>query len=377
MAHARRSIVSAVVIAGMATVLGLLSAPALAVVPHDGYGFGITDPDPRVMRSMGSQFAGLRSGTFRLLLPYDLMDDHKLVAQTVRRMQVAEAAGVDEILVSFGPGRTWRPGDSPPPRGEWAAKVREFVEAYDARVDVWGPANEPNEGVGWLKDEDGVRKLAGYYAELYKLIKRERAGSGDKLLSPEFHDHLDRSGSPIPAGSPYPPEYSTLDRYIDLYEAYIDGEGVGDGFGDFVGWHPYKGLRLQSRAGTDDLAAALPAATPIWITEVGSVRHVAFDTTVINQSPAEQRSDLEWLVGSSSGIANHPRVARIYYWHMRDHNPNWDTALVGDNGAKRGAWYVWCSAIRGSHDTCTGVTEGSIAATSLGWERLDLLGTLR
>jgi hypothetical protein len=329
-------------------VLLLCASSAFATVPRSGWGFGLTDPDIDVGRSLDHDFSTLDSKTFRMLLPWDVVDYPDQLSQASQRIQLAREAGVEEIVVSFGPASGWVEGGQAllgekyrPTPELWISKVRQFIDLHDADVGVWGPANEPNEGVGWLRDGDGPAKLAGYYAALYRLVKVERAAQGDKLLSPEFHDHLDANGAPWPADpSRYPADYSTLDLYIDAYESYVQGLGVGDGFGDAVGWHPYKGTRLQSRAGTDDLVGAIPAGRPVWITEVGAVIH----TAVATQTEEEQDADVQWLVDSESGLAKHDRVGRIYYWHLRNHNPGWDSALVDSNGRRRPSWYTWCAA---------------------------------
>jgi hypothetical protein len=319
----------------------LVAQPATAQAPLDGTGFAVSDGDDYVAKAMGQRFAALGPRTFRLLVPYDAMEDRALIERTVERIERARAAGVEEIVVSFGARR----GDSPetgfhrPTADEWWALVRRFVARFDPVVDVWAPANEPNAGLGWLAGAhgEGPRKLASYYQILEAELRRR--GGRDRLMSPEFHDQYDGA---IPDGretrrlhGPRDPR-SNLRHYLDHYLA------ASGGFGDYLGWHPYAGVRRSSLASTRDLIDAIPATPAIWISEIGAV--VSAPRLGIQIDLASQDAQVRFIVERLSQL---PRVARVSYWHMINLTPGWDSALVERDGTPRPAWYRWCTAAHG------------------------------
>jgi hypothetical protein len=318
----------------------LCAAPAGAEAPHDGAGFGVTDSDDYVAAAMGPLFAALEPETFRFIVPYNAVEDRALMARTAERIARARAAGVRDVVVSFGArgGDARETGFHRPPVEEWIERVRSFMDAFDAEVDVWGPANEPNAGVGWLAGAhgDGPRLLAAYYRALEAEV--ERRGGDDRLLSPEFHDEYDATGAPArgAAEARHGPGLTNLRHYIDHYTR------AGGDFGDYVGWHPYAGVRRMSAASTDDLLAATPASVPVWISEVGAIADAPRLGVAIGQ--AEQDAQVRFIVRE---LAQRPRVTRVSYWHMIDLTPGWDSALLDSTGAPRPAWHTWCWAAMG------------------------------
>lgn len=322
--------------------LGLLAAQSSrARAPLDGTGFGISDSDDYVDQAMGYGFAALGPSTFRFIVPYNAVQDPALMERTAERIRLARTAGVREIVVSFGArgGDSGETGFYRPSVDEWISFVRLFMDRFDAEVDVWGPANEPNAGVGWLAGahSDGPRKLAGYYRALEAEVRIR--GSNDKLLSPEFHDEY---ASDLPdhretraLHGPGDPR-SSLRHYLDHY---LEARG---GFGDYIGWHPYSGVRRMSLASTEDLIAATPGGPPIWISEVGAV--VSAPRLGIQIGLNAQDAQVRFIVDRLSQL---PRVARVSYWHMINLTPGWDSALLDSDGTPRAAWYTWCAAAHG------------------------------
>jgi hypothetical protein len=319
----------------------LVVRSAAAQAPQDGVGFGVSDSDDFVAEAMGERFAALEPSTFRVLVPYDAVEDPALIERTVERIDRARQAGAREVAVSFG----HRNGDSPesgfhrPSVEEWLAPVRRFIERFDPVVEVWGPANEPNAGVGWLAGAhgDGPRRLAGYYRALEAELWRR--GGHDRLLSPEFHDEYDgalpdRRETRRAHGADDP--RSNLRHYLDHYRR------ASGGLGDYLGWHPYAGVRRSSLASTQDLVFSTPAGPPIWITEVGAI--VSAPRLGLQIGLRAQDAQVRFIVERLSQL---PRVARVSYWHMIDLTPGWDSALVARDGTPRPAWYRWCAAAHG------------------------------
>jgi hypothetical protein len=289
----------------------MLAAPSPAAVAPDGSGFGISDPDPISSRSLDASFARLRPRTFRFIVDWDVANDPGEKAQALERIARARAVGVEEVAITFE-----RPARGVPPSREvWLAHVTAFIQEFTPHVDWWSAANEPNLETGPLQKLDPAR-LAEYSSDLAGWLAVYHPEDG--LISPEFSDGGEVSG------------------YIQEFRL------AGGQFGTVIGWHAYNGAQQRDLAGTNELLAAVPDL-PLWITEVGVHEN---DPREPLQLQAQQVSRVEWIVGT---LAAHPRVWRISYYHMRDHNPAWDTALVDSAGVPRLAWYAWCAASHGGN----------------------------
>jgi hypothetical protein len=322
------------------------ASPASATVPRNGYGLGISDPDPVPSNSLRERFAALRPRIFRVLVYWDMVDDPTLRAQVGARIARARAAGVKEVVVAFGgPDRYLDPAT-------WIAKVGSFVDEFSPYVDAWSPVNEPNINPGgapnWLSTTHANAKPVqpyGYGVDVLARYSDALAGylalrhPDDRLLSPDFHDEYDSDlsdGTPLRTLVSGGRRVSTVSDYVRRFRA------AGGRFGVALGWHPYYGANLRDMTSTNDLAAAVPGL-PIWVTEVGAAGHIPGHPEWWGEG--YQRETVDWMLGP--GLASHPRVERIYYWHMLDHNPVWDTALVRTDGSPRPAWYAWCAASHG------------------------------
>jgi Glycosyl hydrolase catalytic core len=317
-----------IILTCIASALGL-PAGAQASVPRDGSGFGIADNDHIPSRSLDASFVLLRPQHFRFIVPWDLLDDPGMRAQVADRIGLARAAGATEIAISFG-----TPVAAVTPE-VWLDRVARFVAAFSPSVSWWSPANEPNHpSSGWISSAAGAATLAAYSRSLSALLAL--AHPTDRLLSPDFHDDYgpdnlvrrDANGD------------STVELYVRAFLA------TGGTLGDAVAWHPYDGAMRQSLESTTDLLAnVLPPDAPfdIWITEVGGIleRRDSDGALKIAQTPEQQNAVVSFITGR---LAQQPRISRISYYHMRDHNPVWDSALVDELGARRPAWYTWCAA---------------------------------
>lgn len=304
-------------------------ASASATLPADGSGYGISDADHLPSRSLDASFVLLRPQHFRFIVPWDLLDDAGIRAQHAERIALARAAGATEIAISIGP-----PSAEVSP-AVWLDRVSRWVAAFSPSVRWWSPANEPNHSSsGWMSSAHGARVVAQYSAALSALLMF--AHPTDRLLSPDFHDDLTSDGRVRRDAD----GDSTVELYVREFLA------AGGTLGDAVAWHPYYGVMHGSLESTEDLIDnVLPAGAPsdIWVTEVGALieRLDSNGAVKVAQTPEQQNAQVRFVTGP---LAAEPRVARISYYHVRDHNPVWDSALVDELGARRPAWYTWCAA---------------------------------
>jgi hypothetical protein len=319
---------------GAAALAAAIPSATQAAAPYDGWGFGVADPDFQPARSLDHRFEALKPKTFRFIVDWNIADNPGLKSQALARIQLARAAGVEEVAISFG---------APPAYVDplaWAVKVFAFVDEFSPHVEWWSPVNEPNhlpqEGTNWLRERPDV---AASYSNLLS-SHLATFQPDDRLLSPDFHDDYDddlADGTPLRTVPGQPA--STVSDYVTRFAA------AGGRFGEMVAWHPYSGVKRQSMASTEDFTNALSTVgagnLPIWITEAGAL-----------EGP-EQGAQVEFLVENLSQSA---RIERVSYWHMFDHNDGWDSALIARDRTLRPAWYTWCAASHGNdrgHPDCS------------------------
>ncbi len=170
----------------------------------------------------------------------------------------------------------------------------------------------------------------------------------DVLVSPDLHDDYDgdlSDGTPLRTVAVGDRRISTVADYLRQFRA------AGGELGAALAWHPYSGVNRRDMTSTVDIAAEVPGL-PIWVTEIGAAGQIP-GGRFERAGETYQRDTVDWMLGP--GLASHPQVERIYYWHMLDHNPVWDTALVRADGSPRPAWRSWCAAAHGddpSHPDC-------------------------
>jgi hypothetical protein len=298
-------------------------------MPADGSGFGISDADHLPGRSLDASFVLLRPQHFRFIVPWDVLDDPGIQAQCRDRIALALAAGATEVAISFAPP------SAPVSPAVWLDRVSRFVAAFSPTVKWWSPANEPNHSAsGWMSSPEGAVTVAQYSTGLSALLALWHPT--DQLLSPDFHDDYGPDGRVKRDAN----GDSSVELYVRQFLA------AGGTLGDAVAWHPYYGAMFQSLESTEDLVEnVLPLLAPhdIWVTEVGALieRLDSNGAVKVAQTPAQQDGQVRFI---TQALAAQPRIARISYYHMKDHNPVWDSGLVDELGQRRPAWYTWCAA---------------------------------
>jgi hypothetical protein len=316
-------------------VAALLAAPAHAVVPRDGTGFALADDayhgfpggdefEAAADGWFGEWFEPLRPRAFRFQVHWNA--DPVELDKARRLIDWVRARGVTEVAVTF------KKNGATPDADAYARSVGPIVHELASRVDVWGAANEPNLGDTWLPGLDGADLLAAYWQRFAFVVTAEDPTA--LKLSPEFADRSDLQ--PLSA--------SYMTRYIQK----------GGGFGDIAGWHGYWGAYHRSLSTTDDYLRYVPAGVPVWVTEVGGFGSNQHPESDIEDPEDVQNSKVRWLTDT---LARHPRIDRIFYYHTRDSGqPDWDTALLRQNGSRRSSWFTWCVASHAgnfAHPDCT------------------------
>jgi hypothetical protein len=330
-------------------------APAPAAVPRDGQGFALADDayfafpaDPQGFAAQaehwyGPSFAALHPAAFRFQIYWNA--DQALIERAKMLVDYVRRHGVTQVVVSF------KKSGAAPDAGTYGASIAQVMAQLAGYVDAWGPANEPNVGDAWLPGTGGARLLAQYWAQFSAAV--DAVDPTALKLSPDFADRRD---------------LGSIRRYLSAYAE------AGGGFGAVVAWHPYWGANAMTRSTTDDLLRYVPPDLPVWLTEVGAWGRNAHGDSPVEQDELEQNRRLNWLANDPNGLAADPRVTRIHQYHMRDSGqPDWDSALVGQDGLRRPAWYTWCYAShfadpRGCEQGWGGLRAGLLSAVRL-WLR--------
>ena len=261
----------------------------------------------------------LRPQHFRFIVPWDVLDDPGIRAQVADRIGLARATGATEVAISFGTPV------APVSPDVWLDRVARYVATFSPSVSWWSPANEPNHpSSGWMSSPEGAATLAAYSRSLSALLTITHPT--DRLLSPDFHDDYGRDNLVRRDAN----GDSTVELYVRAFLA------AGGTLGDAVAWHPYDGAMRQSLESTTDLLDNVlhPDAPPdVWITEVGGILERRDSDGAIKIALTSSKRTTS--VSVAGPLAAQPRVSQDQLYHMRDHNPVWDSALVDELGARR------------------------------------------
>ena len=315
----------------MLLTLAVFAPSVSAGVPNSGFGFSIADDDgnwnnPTDLPQLGHRFLGLKPKVFRLQIVWNAFENGKWeqtrwIARTHAMIDRARAQGVEQIILTIRGNQTDDVGQFGyfPTVTEYDALVRQIVQNFASKVDVWGAANEPNL---WKPSAAGGGAVSAALLAQWQARMRWILDNWDPnalLTSPDFND-----------------ETANWAAYVDNYKA------QGGTFGNAAAFHPYKAVQDMNDSTVTTFASKLPAGLPIWVTEVGA----RWST-----GPAGHEQRVNWIINT---LGNHPRVNRISYYHMRSGNPSWDSALMNSDYTRRPAWFKWCAASHGSatHTDC-------------------------
>jgi hypothetical protein len=344
-------------------ILAALAPRSDASASRDGWGLSIAGeetnwPNNTTFPWIESEgFTRLHPKVFRFMVPWDAarLEQHVVRAESI--IKAVRDRGVQEVLVTFNqpnsadvlfcnpdnPACT-QPHNPAQAQSCWGyapcstvyeVEVAKFVKSFKNKVDVWGPANEPN--MGWLDyDENGPKKAAEYFASLKEVVQVYAPSA--RITSPDFADA------------------SGFKKYIQKYK---DEGGL---WGNWVAWHPYTDVAERNTDNTQTLVGMIPSNREIWATEAGSRPCYVGSSgpgceNALTQLEYDyaQGNQVWWMLGP---LAQHPRVKRISYYNLHDDgNASWDSALLRQDYSPRPSWYLWCFAMHGnntSHPDCTG-----------------------
>jgi hypothetical protein len=307
----------------MALLSCFAASSASGATSHDGYGLFVADDDwdfvdpAYPMPSLGDAFAKLQPRVFRLQTIWNTMDRPEWQARTHALIDRARLRGAQQVILTVRSNNPANVGPDGyfPSSTQYKNKISLLVAEFAGKVDVWGPANEPNGK--WRPDDapGGYAQLTPTYAAAYFLRMREAVAQHDPtalVTSPDFLD-----------------DWGTLQQFTNYVTAF--GQGTGGLWGDYVAFHAYRDVKQMNLDRTNALVSVIPANKTIWITEVGA--HY--------ESDQDQNTRVGWI---ASTLAGHARVGRIAYYNMRGGGSSWDTGLLNSDFIRRPAWYTWCSA---------------------------------
>jgi hypothetical protein len=414
----------------------LLAPTAAAAAPPDAFAFADDGREGDPLHGLGDPFMRLRPQVFRFTVPYNAAEVPAEIERAKAIINRVKQAGVTDILVTFRQRHDqWWPETEhardpsrpqrfvrPTPEA-WRALIRAFMDlangvhpgggqrTIDDDVTMWSPAYQPNGGIGWLNPEleseaggsctpaaCGATKLAGYYQQLdAELTNRQ---SADKLVSPEFHDHLTQYGQVVLRWHSKCPNRSSdprKDRLCSTVRNYIqDYYDAGGRFGDFLGWQPYDGVRHMTYLSTSDFLAATNSVpllesernVPVILTEAGQkltgsrwgdCHDIEGGDCTGNWTEAAQYTRVKWMVDNLAPSPFGGRITRMHYYQgsapgrpggeSSGSHLAWDSALTRGDGTPRPAWYAWCGASRGgdvNHPDCLWDTGRWYVAPSSG-----------
>ncbi len=339
-------------------VLTIVVSPASADPSRDGYGLFIADDetnwgDPSTAVNISDDFSNLNPKLYRLQIIWNAKEPAPAnptqaqidsaaqraawVVRTHALIDAAKLRGVENIVLTLRANHAGNVGTGGyvPTATRYELEARKVVQDFASKVDVWGGINEPNL---WKTGANStgaipVSTLVDYQAGFTEVV--DHWDSSATITSPDFND-----------------ETANWNGYATNYQ------NAGGGWGDVAAFHPYAAAATQNLSTINQYAAIVPGNRDIWVTEVG---------THFNGNPAAQAVGVEWIAkgqaqcpnANACSLASHDRVKRIAYYHMRDNNPTWDTALLNADLTRRLAWYKWCSAAHGdnaAHGDCAEIS---------------------
>ncbi|NLT05442.1 MAG: hypothetical protein GXY03_03935 [Solirubrobacterales bacterium] len=362
------------------TVSGTIAVQAKADTPRNGYGLFIADDEtnwanPNASLNLDERFARLRPKLYRLQIIWNALEAAPSnptpaeaqaaleraawVTRTHALIDKARTQGVEQIVLTLRanePSNAGTGGYVPTPT-RYEIEIAKVVQEFADDVDVWGGANEPNL---WKTSASTIGAIPFNTLVAYQASLAEVVGYYDPTAiwtSPDFND-----------------ETGAWATYVTNYK------NAGGGWGHVAAFHPYAGAAAQSLATTNDYAAIVPSGKSIWVTEVGA--HASPNLTTQNARVGWiSRGQASCPSSSPCSLASHDRVAKIAYYHMRDHSSTWDTALMESTLDRRPAWYTWCAATHGDnalHADCDpALGEDRAVAGDWNGDSTDTIGVFR
>ena len=232
-------------------------------------------------------------------------------------------AGTD-IAVTF---RKPLNASSVPTPQQYRDGINVLISQFGSRVSYWGVFNEPN--IVNVTPE----QAKDYYQELVAAL-----GGSNRILGP---DVIDRWSSAYPNVFRNDVPAASVTNWIS---SYIE---LGGGLGVAATFHPYGAISRQKDTSVKQYANALPAGTPIWLTEAGALRAsshagpITVDGHLVDD--ALQAEQVTFLMRNLLGSSFAGRVVTRAYYYQPGYDLTWDTSLFDISQQPRPAWSAFCA----------------------------------
>lgn len=291
----------------LALVPAILMLPAAAqAASNPGLEVGIADQKTDVFSDQ--RFLDLGITQARYTVPWDWYRYDWQIADIDAWMAAAEAAGIEDPLISFNRSRLDTRWDIAPSTRQFLRSLRKFRDRYPS-ANTFSLWNEPN-----LHSQPTLNRI-GLYAKWYKAFRKECRGC--TLLAGELID-LDN-----------------MESWMKRFQKKIGGSPA------IWGIHNYRDV---NRMQTDTLATVLKTTKArVWMTETAGIvgRSLRGASKHFKPSPRHAAKAMKHLFNKLVTYSRRVDRVYVYNWNSSERNEEWDSALIDWRGNPRPAYDVF------------------------------------
>jgi hypothetical protein len=291
----------------------LALAPALLLLPTTAH--AVSNPDLEVGIAeqktevfSDPRFLDLGIEHARFTVPWDWHRYDWQIAEVDAWMAAAEAAGIEDPLISFNRSRLDTRWDIAPSTKQFVRSLRKFRKRYP-NANTFSLWNEPN-----LHSQPTLNRI-GLYAKWYKAFRNECRRC--TLLAGELID-LDN-----------------MQSWMKRFEKKIGGSPA------IWGIHNYRDV---NRMQTDTLELVLNTTKArIWLTETAGIvgRSMRGAGKFFTPSPRHAAKAMNYLFKKIVTYSRRVDRVYVYNWNSSERNEEWDSALIDYQGKPRPAYDVF------------------------------------